>query len=67
MKTLISTLWQPKLAAGIVAASLTLGQTEDHRARAADCQTVANRCSGPIKDQYEKLARQWLALAERVH
>ena len=69
MKTLISTLWQPKLAAGIVAASLTLGQSqaEDHRAHAADCQEVANRCSGPIKDQYEKLARQWLELAERVH
>jgi hypothetical protein len=35
--------------------------------RAADCQQVANRSSGPIKDQYEKLARQWLELAERAH
>jgi hypothetical protein len=42
-------------------------QADDYRARAADCQEVANRWSGLIKDQYEELARQWRELAERVN
>jgi hypothetical protein len=39
---------------------------EGYRARAAQCQQVADRWSGLIKRQYEDLARQWLAVAEQA-
>ena len=69
METLIPALGQPKLAAGSVADLRVLAQSkaEDYRAYAAECQQVANQWSGLIKDQYEKLALQWLKLADRVH
>jgi hypothetical protein len=58
---------QPENRAGIVAAVPTTAQSaEEYRAHAADCQEVADRWSGLLKDQYEELARQWLELAERT-
>jgi hypothetical protein len=67
MKTLITAPRQPENRGGIVAPLLTTVQyAEEYRAHAADCQEVADRCSGLMKDQYEELARQWLELAERT-
>lgn len=37
-----------------------------YRARAAECQQMADRWSGLIKRQYEDLARQWLMMAEQA-
>jgi len=39
-------------------------RSEGYRARAAECQQVADRWSGLIKRQYEDLARLWLTVAE---
>jgi hypothetical protein len=39
-------------------------QSERYRARAAECQRLADRWSGLIKRQYEDLARVWLTVAE---
>ena len=39
---------------------------DDYRARAAECQQIADGWSGLLKDQYEQLARQWLMLAEQA-
>jgi len=41
-------------------------QPAGYRARAAECQQVAERSSGLIKRQYEDLARQWLTVAEQA-
>ena len=38
---------------------------EEFRAHAAECEEIAKRHSGLIKQQYEQLADQWLFLAER--
>ena len=43
-----------------------LDVTEEFRARAAECQHLANRSSGEGKRQYEELARQWRELAALV-
>jgi len=40
-------------------------RSEDFRAHAAECEEVAKHCGGLIKEQYEKLAGQWLFLAEQ--
>jgi hypothetical protein len=39
---------------------------EEFRANAAECEELARWWGGPIKHQYEHLARQWLFLAEQV-
>ena len=39
-------------------------QSEEYRARAAECHRLADRWSGLIKRQYEDLARVWLTVAE---
>jgi hypothetical protein len=39
-------------------------QPDGYRARAAQCQAVADRWTGLIKRQYEDLARLWLTVAE---
>lgn len=41
-------------------------QPAGYRARAAECQQLADRWSGLIKRQYEDLARQWLIVAEQA-
>ena len=45
---------------------LTQSETpsERYRARAAECQRLADRWSGLIKWQYEDLARVWLTVAD---
>ena len=43
-----------------------LDETEEFRARAAECQHLANCWGGEGKRQYEELARQWRELAELV-
>ncbi len=40
--------------------------TAEFRAQAAECQELANRWDDECKRQYEKLARQWLEIAELV-
>jgi hypothetical protein len=50
----------------VAALPTTAQSAEEYRAHAADCQEVADRWSGLLKDQYEELARQWLELAERT-
>ena len=42
-----------------------VGRSEEYRAQAAECQGIANRYPDLIKQQYEDLARQWRALADR--
>jgi hypothetical protein len=37
----------------------------EYRDQATECQEIANRGTGLIKQQYEELARQWQALVER--
>ena len=41
-------------------------RSEEFRANAAECEELASWWGGPIKHQYEHLARQWLFLAERA-
>ena len=41
-------------------------RSEEFRAHAAECEEIAKRQSGLIKQQYEQLADQWLFLAERT-
>jgi hypothetical protein len=38
---------------------------EEFRAQAAECEELAKRYGGLIKQQYERLAGQWLFLAEQ--
>jgi len=69
MKKLITALvGQPKNVGVAVAALLTAGQlrSEEYCARAAECQGIADHWPDLIKQQYEDLARQWRALAERA-
>ena len=51
------------------AALLTTGQLrcQEYRVRAAECDHIANRWPGLIKQQYEELARQWRVLAEQLN
>jgi hypothetical protein len=51
MNTLITTLEHRK-------------RSEDYRAQAAECREIAGRWSGPVRHQYEELARQWLVVAK---
>ena len=70
MKKLITALvGRPKNVGVAVAALLTAGQlrSEEYCAQAAECQGIADHWSDLIKQQYEDLARQWRALAERAH
>jgi hypothetical protein len=39
---------------------------EEFRAQAAECEELANRYSGLIKQQYEQLAGQWSFLARQA-
>jgi hypothetical protein len=39
-------------------------QSEELRGHAAECQEIAKRHSGLIKQQYEQIADQWFFLAE---
>ena len=61
------------LAAGAGAARPALrtarpSRYEEYRARAAECQAVANHWTDVVKQQYEELAAQWLMLAsEELH
>jgi hypothetical protein len=41
-------------------------RSEEFREHAAECQEIAKRHSGPIKQQYEQIADQWLFLAEHT-
>jgi hypothetical protein len=41
-------------------------RSEEFRAHAAECEDLAKWYGGPIKHQYEQLARQWLFLAEQT-
>ena len=41
-------------------------RSEEFRDNAAECEDLAKWYGGPIKHQYEQLARQWLFLAERA-
>ena len=70
MKTLIPALVAQRKNVGIMeAALLTAGQLrcQEYRVQAAECEGIANRWPGLIKQQYEELARQWRVLAEQPH
>jgi hypothetical protein len=41
-------------------------RSEEFRDHAAECQEIAKRHSGLIKQQYEQIADQWLFLAEHT-
>jgi len=41
-------------------------RSEEFREHAAECEEIAKRQSGLIKQQYEQIADQWLFLAERT-
>jgi hypothetical protein len=41
-------------------------RSEEFRAQAAECEELAKRNDGLIKQQYEQLADQWLFLAEQA-
>jgi hypothetical protein len=41
-------------------------RSEELRAHAAECEEIAKRCGGLIKEQYAQLAGQWLFLAEQA-
>jgi hypothetical protein len=41
-------------------------QSEELRARATECQELADHSRELMKEQYEQLARQWLFLAEHA-
>jgi hypothetical protein len=41
-------------------------RSEEFHAQAAECEGLAKRYGGLIKEQYEHLARQWLFLAEQA-
>jgi hypothetical protein len=68
MSAFITALGRRQNGGAVVAAVLTAGQPQfaDYRARAAECQRVADRQDELIKRQYEELARQWLVLAEQA-
>jgi hypothetical protein len=67
MKKLIHSFGTPRRAGRPAPTLVTRNESrdEEYRARAADCQLIADRWPGLIKDQYAKLAHQWLVLAER--
>jgi hypothetical protein len=41
-------------------------RSEEFRDHAAECEEIAKRYDGLIKEQYEQLAGQWSFLAERT-
>jgi hypothetical protein len=41
-------------------------QSEEFRAQAAECEELAKRHGGLVKQQYEQLAGQWSFLAEQA-
>ncbi len=65
MQTLITARGQRKNVGVIVAALLT-ARSEEFRAHATECHEIAERHCDLIKEQYEALAHQWLAVAEQV-
>ena len=68
MRAFITALGWRQNGDAVAPAVLTAGQppSADFRARAAECQRVADRQDELIKSQYEELARQWLVLAEQA-
>jgi hypothetical protein len=41
-------------------------RSEEFRAHAAECEEIAKRCGGLIKEHYVQLAGQWLFLARQA-
>ena len=41
-------------------------RSKECRARAKECQEIADRSPGLIKEQYRALALQWLVIAEQA-
>ena len=41
-------------------------RSEEFREHAAECEEIAKRHSGLMKQQYEQIAGQWLFLAEHT-
>jgi len=41
-------------------------RSDEFRARASECQSLAKQFDGLIRSQYEALARQWLKVAEQA-
>ncbi len=68
MRTLITTLWRRKHVGVTVTVLPTPGQlrAEECRAKAAECQEIADRWPDLLKSEYGKMARQWLTLAEQA-
>jgi hypothetical protein len=41
-------------------------RAEEYRAQAAQCREIAGRSLDHLKQEYEELARQWLAIAAQA-
>ena len=65
MTTLITAFKKHESAGAIVVAS-PAGRSEQFRAYAAECHQIAENYCDLMKEQYEALARQWLAVAEQA-
>jgi hypothetical protein len=69
MNALITALLQ-RTGVGVFAAALPPAgpsRSQDYRAQAAECQSVADRWPEDlVRQQYEELARQWRVLAKRA-
>ena len=65
MKTLFTECSQRNTFAAIVAA-LPTARSDEFRTQAVECQNIAERRGDLIKEQYEAVARQWLANFPRI-
>jgi hypothetical protein len=68
MRTLITTLrWRKHVGVTVkVLPTPEQLRSEECRAKAAECQEIADRWPDLLKSEYGKMARQWLTLAEQT-